>query len=258
MDFDDDLGGVESRARGRGRLGRVAELAAPFVATVSLAGACSQTAYNPPLDTEATSTAETTEGAGPTGTSAGTEPGATDTMGSSGSGSASDSSQETVNPPITTGSTEPGTSDATTSATTGSGTSGTTDGGATSDTGGGFDPGDDGVQLCGDDYPMDEVAISNSALNGDTLTLMIGYSGGCEEHAFGLCWDGLFLESEPVQVNLALAHDGMGDACEAFVMEEIALDLTPLKQAYQDAYQTDTGTITIHVGGLQQPVSYSF
>ncbi len=254
MDYDEARIKTQTARRGD----RLRGLAAPFVVTVSLgAGGC--IVVNPPLgtDSSASEPVATTGGtdvdssgtAGTTGTSgtSGTEGGTGTTAGGSTS-----QTEETVNPPVTTGTTD----DATTSSSTSGSTTGDTS--DTSDTGGSFDPDDDGVQLCGGDYPMDPVDITSGVINGDTLTLSVAYGGGCEEHDFGLCWDSLFLESEPVQVNLALAHDGMGDACEAYIMEDLVLDLTPLKQAYQDAYQTDTGTITIHVDGLDGPITYSF
>lgn len=94
-------------------------------------------------------------------------------------------------------------------------------------------------------------------VEGDTLHVVVGYGGGCEEHTFQICWpDAIFLESYPVQVNLELWHGGKEDNCDAYLSEELSFDLGPLKQSYQDAYRTETGEIEIHLG--PESVLYSF
>lgn len=93
-------------------------------------------------------------------------------------------------------------------------------------------------------------AASNVAISGDQLTLHVGYSGGCDTHSFSLCWpDESFMESSPVQVNLEIHHESNGDGCEAYLEEDISLDLSPLKAAYEAGYGTSTGTIVVHVAG---------
>ena len=38
-------------------------------------------------------------------------------------------------------------------------------------------------------------------------------------------WDGTFLESNPVQVELVLTHDANGDSCEAWLSQVVVFDL---------------------------------
>ncbi|MED5374801.1 MAG: hypothetical protein VX899_27525 [Myxococcota bacterium] len=95
------------------------------------------------------------------------------------------------------------------------------------------------------------------SIDGDTLSVAVGYGGGCEEHAFEICWpDKAFMESNPVQVNLEIWHGGPQDNCEAYLTEVLEFDLAPLKAGWQDAYGEGAGTITIHV--LGESVDYSF
>lgn len=94
------------------------------------------------------------------------------------------------------------------------------------------------------------------AVSGDELTMEASYSGGCAMHEFQICWDGAFAESEPVQVRIEIWHDANGDTCEAVETQTLAFDLSPLKQAWQDAYQQSTGTITINTAG--GAVAYAF
>ena len=88
----------------------------------------------------------------------------------------------------------------------------------------------------GDDAPV---------IEDDTLTLTVSYSGGCEHHDFALVTSGLFLESYPVQLAVAVAHDANGDRCEAYLTTEYEFDLTPIKTLYQEAYREAAGTIVL-------------
>ena len=102
----------------------------------------------------------------------------------------------------------------------------------------------------------DDTALANAAISGDTLTIDASYSGGCEAHEFQVCWDQSFAESAPVQVWLEVWHDGHGDSCEAYPTEPLSFDLGPLKQAWQDGYQQESGQITVHTDG--GTVAYTF
>lgn len=73
---------------------------------------------------------------------------------------------------------------------------------------------------------VDAVTIENAAISGHTLSLDASYSGGCESHTFQLCWDGAVMESNPVQINVALIHDGNGDTCESYLTESLSFDLS--------------------------------
>lgn len=115
------------------------------------------------------------------------------------------------------------------------------------------------TEMCAPDVPFDDAVVTAAAINGDDLNATIAYGGGCMEHLFGICWDSSFAESEPVQVWLELAHDGMNDPCDAFPSEERTFDLTPLAEAYADAYgQGGSNTIEIHFADWTQTLTYTF
>ena len=53
---------------------------------------------------------------------------------------------------------------------------------------------------------MDDVP-ENLSVDGDVLSVIVSYGGGCERHDFEMCWpEPSFMESEPVQVNLEIWH----------------------------------------------------
>jgi len=103
-----------------------------------------------------------------------------------------------------------------------------------------------------------DTAAAGVSVDGDTLSVDVSYGGGCEEHEWVLCWpDQAFLEEVPVQASLEIWHGVDSDTrCDAYLSETLAFDLTPLKEQYQDGYQTETGTISISVGG--ESVDYTF
>ncbi|MDP2305489.1 MAG: hypothetical protein Q8P18_05635 [Pseudomonadota bacterium] len=114
-----------------------------------------------------------------------------------------------------------------------------------------------------DGHDFEIVAVDTAAaaafIEGDTLSVQVEYGGGCEEHAFVVCWpDGTFAESAPVQASLELWHGGLVDGCEALLNETLELDLTPLKEAWHTSYGEGAGTISVNLAGASEPLVYSF
>ena len=107
----------------------------------------------------------------------------------------------------------------------------------------------DAVERC-DGTPSDPFDLTDAAsIEGDTLLLPVGYSGGCADHAFRACWDGSFAESDPVQATLTIQHDANGDSCEAYLSETLAFDLSPLAEAHREAYPGSDVVVDLGVAG---------
>jgi hypothetical protein len=110
---------------------------------------------------------------------------------------------------------------------------------------------------------MDRADILGAELAGDLLRIQVQHAGGCASHDFALLHTGVFVETLPVQTYLQLAHDAHGDVCRALITRTLTFDLSPLKQAYLNAYG-GPGTIVIHLrapgGGdsRAEPVRYVF
>ncbi len=100
------------------------------------------------------------------------------------------------------------------------------------------------------------VSVERARIEGDTLQLDTSFSGGCAEHALGVCYEGRLTEGQPVQVAAVVWHDAHGDSCKAISDKHLAIDLGPLKKAYQDAYKTQSGKMSIGLPG--QSVLYQF
>jgi len=115
------------------------------------------------------------------------------------------------------------------------------------------DPGDPGewmkLHACDPGDPRDPLTITDLDIDGDTMNIGVSHSGGCAMHSYGLCFSESWAESFPIQLGFEVLHDAMGDACEAEESAQLSFDLTPFKDAYRDAYQTEDGAASISFSG---------
>ncbi len=98
-----------------------------------------------------------------------------------------------------------------------------------------------------DKWGKDAFELNEAAITGDTLAVTVSFSGGCRDHQFTLVASGAFMESDPVQLNVALAHNANDDSCEAWITEGYLFDLAPIKALYQKAYRQDSGVIVLQL-----------
>ena len=89
-------------------------------------------------------------------------------------------------------------------------------------------------------------------IEGDTLTVTVSYGGGCRQHDFTLVSSSAFMESNPVQLRVDLAHDARGDPCTAYPTEDYVFDLTPVRMLYQESYRLTEGVIVLHLRGRHE------
>jgi hypothetical protein len=106
--------------------------------------------------------------------------------------------------------------------------------------------------------PRDNVTFNQISLNGDRLIIDLSYGGGCRDHIFSLIGENVFMESNPVRTNVVLSHDANDDPCEAWLTEELYFDLSPLKEAYQEAYSMSSGSIILLLEGVESEILYEF
>ncbi|MCO4769832.1 MAG: hypothetical protein KDA24_07350 [Deltaproteobacteria bacterium] len=110
------------------------------------------------------------------------------------------------------------------------------------------------VEIC-NNTSSNAFVVDAWSINGDELEATVSYGGGCAVHDFHACWDGLFLESWPVQVNLVLEDWGPPDPCLAYITETHTFDLSPLQTAWLQSYMAP-GEIIVNVDGGSD--TYSF
>jgi len=88
----------------------------------------------------------------------------------------------------------------------------------------------------GDSVTTDSYHYLGGSLEGVVLSLRVGYSGCGPDQPFQLFMVGGFMESAPVQARLILSHDDLGQLCDAYFERTLRFDLTPVLNAYHEAY----------------------
>ncbi|MFX1255286.1 MAG: hypothetical protein ACFFCZ_27035 [Promethearchaeota archaeon] len=106
--------------------------------------------------------------------------------------------------------------------------------------------------------PRDPFSSISADIDNDILKVKARYGGGCNEHDFALIASPGFMESNPVQANAVLSHDAHNDSCEALITQDLAFDLSPLKEAWQQAYQQTSGIILIHLEVGEESISLTY
>lgn len=96
------------------------------------------------------------------------------------------------------------------------------------------------------------VTIVESSIDGDILTVTLGYSG-CSAQHFQFFAGKSFLETNPVQAEVVF-KPLVEDECEAYFTTQFHYDLLPLKAVWQSGYGNTSGEIILR-GGLG---SYQF
>ena len=93
----------------------------------------------------------------------------------------------------------------------------------------------------------DPFTLNSAAVADDMLTVSVSYSGGCRDHEFHLHKDDRFMESDPVQLRIALIHDGNGDRCLAWITEQHSFDLSEIKAQWREAYRRESGSVQLRL-----------
>jgi hypothetical protein len=106
-------------------------------------------------------------------------------------------------------------------------------------------PSDTSAVIVTDVCPGDPSYVDGAEVVGDRLVVTASY-GGCGSTQVWACWDGVFLESNPVQVPIAIHNEPAGD-CDALFTDTISVSLEPVLDGYIDAYG-GADTIILRVG----------
>ena len=90
------------------------------------------------------------------------------------------------------------------------------------------------------------VQILKTSIEGNFLTLKIGYSGGCAEHSFEFIGSEMIAKSLPPIRNVRLIHHSNGETCRIYIERKLVIDLRDL------AYQKEVAShIKLNISGLK-------
>lgn len=74
----------------------------------------------------------------------------------------------------------------------------------------------------------DPYFISGIRFEGELLIVTVGYPGGCASHGFEVQGELGPVDSDPMQATIAIVHESHGDNCEAWIQEDIRINLKEL------------------------------
>lgn len=97
------------------------------------------------------------------------------------------------------------------------------------------------------------VQIIKSRIEGNTLYLKVGYSGGCTKHVFKVVGNPMISKSLPPIRSVELVHLNNGDTCREYIEQQLIIDLSEL------AYEKETGSkIKLQFSGIEEMILYTF
>ena len=96
-----------------------------------------------------------------------------------------------------------------------------------------------------------------------TLTATVSFSGGCAPHRFTLVANRRFTASDPVQIDVSMAHEANDDRCEAYLTGTYEFDLAPIGMFYRQVYGHSEGVLRIRLlgpepSGRSTDLTYTF
>ena len=100
---------------------------------------------------------------------------------------------------------------------------------------------------------MTGVQIIKSRIEGNTLHLKVGYSGGCSKHGFQVIGSPMISKSLPPIRSVELVHLNNGDTCREYIEQQLIIDLSDL------AYEKEFGSkIKLQFSGIEEMILYTF
>jgi hypothetical protein len=97
------------------------------------------------------------------------------------------------------------------------------------------------------------VQIIKSRIEGNTLYLKVGYSGGCTKHGFKVIGNPMISKSLPPIRSVELVHLNNGDTCREYIEQQLIIDVSEL------AYEKETGSkIKLQFSGIEGMILYTF
>lgn len=103
------------------------------------------------------------------------------------------------------------------------------------------------------DQTSDNFSITDVRVKGNTLSIDVNYSGGCEEHQFEMVGSKNIAKSLPPIRSIQLVHKANGDKCKKLVMQTIEVDIKAL------AHKQESGDkIFLTLDGWKDRIEYTF
>ncbi len=96
-------------------------------------------------------------------------------------------------------------------------------------------------------------SIESATISGNTLTVVVNYSGGCGEHTFTCFGSTMISKSLPPRRAIQLVHDNHGDNCRQLITDTLMIDVTAF------AYTEEEGSqVILDLAEWKNPINYSY
>ena len=102
-----------------------------------------------------------------------------------------------------------------------------------------------------------DLIIENAVVKQNRLKLTIRYGGGCGTVENKLFTCGHFMESNPVQLAIALSHKD-NDPCKALIEKQLDFDLSPLADLYNINYVEQDKVIILRLNDFDKALHFEF
>lgn len=97
----------------------------------------------------------------------------------------------------------------------------------------------------------DPFEILDAKISGETLSITVQYSGGCEKHEFDLFGNGIYMKSLPPQTSVILVHKANNDKCRSLIEKVIEFDVSNLKYG-------KSGPVMINLQNYDKKIQYDY
>ena len=99
----------------------------------------------------------------------------------------------------------------------------------------------------------DAFEVTRVKLEGNTLYLMVAYSGGCSDHTFEMIGSMAMMKSLPPKRSIQLVHDAHDDTCREWIEKTLEIDISELAPK-----QEHGSTVVLILDGYDQELTYTF
>ncbi len=96
-------------------------------------------------------------------------------------------------------------------------------------------------------------SIRSAEISGNTLMVVVNYSGGCGEHTFTCVGSAMISKSLPPRRAIQLVHNNHGDNCRQLITDTLYIDVTEF------AYKKEAGSqVILDLSDWVNAINYTY
>ena len=96
-------------------------------------------------------------------------------------------------------------------------------------------------------------SIRSAEISGNTVMVVVNYSGGCGEHTFSCIGSAMISKSLPPRRAIQLVHNNHGDNCRQLITDTLYIDVTEF------AYKKEAGSqVILDLSDWVNAINYTY